>query len=291
VNRELDRIDITIRDIKSKKAIIIENKINNAGDMPRQIPRYYKKLEEQGYSIDAIVYLVLFGSKQPDTRDWTIEERNIILPKFLPIQAYNQHNSDLYNGWLVKCMDIAENSDNIFLLKQYNKLIFKLGVTNMNKPLMEGFLNQMLEGNNYETANALNDMLVSLLNYRRDKIVDHFMYSAFPFTHVFEWKNYAVIENWFSNGHNFAIDVIVTNGLYQVQFFERNFDRKEDVCQDINPVIQLLKDIKHLEGFFPLERRMEKKFTFPKQELDLYAFLESFIQDLNKNNSLETAMI
>ena len=57
VVREEGRIDILIRDDYSKHAILVENKMNNAGDMDRQIPRYCDILEEQGYIIDAAVYL------------------------------------------------------------------------------------------------------------------------------------------------------------------------------------------------------------------------------------------
>ena len=39
VVREEARIDILIKSESNKRAIIIENKINNAGDMPRQLPR------------------------------------------------------------------------------------------------------------------------------------------------------------------------------------------------------------------------------------------------------------
>ena len=61
VDREKDRIDIAIKDAKSKRAIIIENKINAAPDMDQQIPRYWAKLEKQGYTIDLVVYLILNG--------------------------------------------------------------------------------------------------------------------------------------------------------------------------------------------------------------------------------------
>lgn len=41
VEREKYNIDILITDVTSKKAIIIENKINNAVDQYRQLPKYY----------------------------------------------------------------------------------------------------------------------------------------------------------------------------------------------------------------------------------------------------------
>jgi hypothetical protein len=54
-NRELGKIDILILDNSSKRAIIIENKIYGAPDMPKQLPRYFQYATEMGYTIDAII--------------------------------------------------------------------------------------------------------------------------------------------------------------------------------------------------------------------------------------------
>ena len=56
VLREKGRIDIWIKDEISKKCIIIENKINDAVDMPNQIERYYDYASKRGYLVDSIVY-------------------------------------------------------------------------------------------------------------------------------------------------------------------------------------------------------------------------------------------
>ena len=61
VLREKGRIDIWIKDKISRKCIIIENKINDAVDMPNQIERYYDYALEKGYLVDSIVYLTLNG--------------------------------------------------------------------------------------------------------------------------------------------------------------------------------------------------------------------------------------
>ena len=63
VLREKGRIDIWIKDKISKRCIIIENKINDAIDMPNQIERYYDYASEKGYLVDNIVYLTLNGKK------------------------------------------------------------------------------------------------------------------------------------------------------------------------------------------------------------------------------------
>lgn len=75
VKREEHRIDILIRNEKSKKAIIIENKMNNAIDMDQQIPRYYREMASKDYDIEKIVYIPLDISKKPDTSTWEFNEK------------------------------------------------------------------------------------------------------------------------------------------------------------------------------------------------------------------------
>ena len=63
ITREKGRIDIWIKDNTSKKSIIIENKINNAGDQENQLETYYNYAINSGFEIDSIVYLTLNGNK------------------------------------------------------------------------------------------------------------------------------------------------------------------------------------------------------------------------------------
>jgi len=290
VERESSRIDISIKDPVSKRAIIIENKINNASDMHRQIPRYHEKLVSQGYVIDAVIYLVLSGNKQPETHDWSPFERDLILPKVIAIAAYDETSQDLFTGWLVRCETIAENIDAVFLLRQYKRLLHSIGGKNMNKPLMESFMKNMMINDNYDTAYALKDMLENLINYRRDKIIDYYKFSATPFTRVGDWNNYAVLNDYFVGDSQFSIDIIVTKHLYQVQFFDRRFSGKDDSAQSENPAFSLLKEIAMEKEFFLTDVRYEKQFSFPHQESCLYEFIDAILFKLrsipSNNNSM-----
>lgn len=64
ISREMHHIDILIQDDRTGKAIIIENKINNASDTNRQLPTYVEKIGEE--NVSAIVYLPLDPKKRPD---------------------------------------------------------------------------------------------------------------------------------------------------------------------------------------------------------------------------------
>jgi hypothetical protein len=280
VDKEIGRIDISIKDNLSKKAIIIENKINNAPDQARQIPRYYDDLVSQGYEVDAVVYLSLNNNKQPDTGDWTERDRNIIFPKMISVNTYDETTNDLFNGWLTKCEHLAQNVDVLFLLRQYNNLIAFIGGFNMNKPLMEKFLQTMLEGENYKTALSLNAMLADLISYRRENILDLCRKSCHPFTKVYGWgTNYAVLDNFFKDNMHFAIDIIAESEFYRFQFIERMYlrDKKGD-----DPILPFLESSGFIKEFKQNGDRKEKLFDFPSQEDELYKFIPEFLNKVRE---------
>jgi hypothetical protein len=63
VEREKGRIDVLLYD-ENNNAIIIENKINFAGDRYDQIGRYYLTAKNRGLIVNAIVYLTLTPEKK-----------------------------------------------------------------------------------------------------------------------------------------------------------------------------------------------------------------------------------
>ena len=150
----------------------------------------------------------------------------------------------------------------------------------MNKPLMEEFLNTMLKDQNYQTAFALRDMLDELVSYRRDKLIDEFNHRAEPFKRVGDWKHLAVIDHYFTENKQYAIDVIVTKSLYQVQFFERIYNEKSDGTTGTNPADPILEEIGFADKFFSVGSRREIQFRFPEEEKDVYIFLRAFIDAL-----------
>lgn len=80
VEREEKRIDILIKidNPKYKKAIIIENKINDACDQDNQLARYYEMLTNEGYTVLKIPYITLYGGKIPDYSKWEEQYENYV---------------------------------------------------------------------------------------------------------------------------------------------------------------------------------------------------------------------
>jgi len=142
VIRERANIDILVIDEKSKKAIIIENKINNAADQQRQLPKYYNHIKSN-YTVSAIVYLTLDTSKRPDKNDWTNEEISTIESILKIIPSYDRSNINLYKNWIVPCIIESKNSESLFILKQYGNLIRHLNTINMDTVSLQKFYNTL----------------------------------------------------------------------------------------------------------------------------------------------------
>lgn len=122
ITNEEARIDILIK--SEKKAIIVENKINWAKDMPEQLFRYYNECKySKGLEVDRIVYLSPNSSKEP--ADDSVKE----IPKELikTIVGFDGSENDL-----VSCLEKSrdklkenlEKTKNNLDSEDFNKLFF-----------------------------------------------------------------------------------------------------------------------------------------------------------------------
>lgn len=171
VEREFGRIDILIRSEESKHCIIIENKINNASDTYRQLPKYYDLMTNQEYVVDAIVYIPLDENKKPDQSSWGEDDKKHVYPLLCIVPAC-ETNRNLVDNWIHACSLLSKNIDCVLILRQYGELIKLLKNKNMNNVLLEKFY-QTLMGNseNLNTVISIRDMLLDLPVYMADRLV------------------------------------------------------------------------------------------------------------------------
>ena len=272
VVREESKIDVLIADDCTQRAIIIENKINNAGDMPRQIPRYLEYVRQLGYDCDAIIYLRLSGHSNPDTTGWSADDRKQVGSLLTVVCAYDETPSDLYTGWIQPCQRAARNPDAIHVLSQYGRLLKKLGANVMNKPVMEGFYRIIVESDNLKTALSLRAMVNDLVRYRVERIIDHFKHDLAPYTKVANWHDddaYFTGVLW--EGAHLGIDVAVREESYSFGFWDRNDDagtkgKARVMLQKMN----CLDDYVYSDGHF------RKSFAFPSEERALFDHIAQF---------------
>ena len=140
VEREEHRVDLLIKydNPKDKKAIIIENKINNAVDQDNQLARYFEILKNDGYKVLKIPYITLFGGKTPDYSKWEPKYKNFIkqiftdeTPLFFDLPVIENKGSHSIIQFLSECIKKHEaennlNQDNqlaLMFLQQYKLLL------------------------------------------------------------------------------------------------------------------------------------------------------------------------
>src|SRR5665213_3517758 len=277
VVREENRIDIFIKGDTKGHAIIIENKMYNAPDMHRQLPRYVEYAKD--YTIDAVVYLRLHGNTFPDLAGWEPSEIKAIKEKLLCIAASDLDGgkTNLSTGWLLECEDAAQQNmdpEAYYLLKHYHALITKLAANAMNKEIMEKFYDIMGEHNweNLKTAQSIKAMLDGLVGYRIDNIVDRFGKEPRPFTKIYNYNGQcAAFTGCLWQKAHFCIDVWVDPGNYRVQFFDRNDSTGSKGCAR-----SALERMKCLDQYKQNGNRVVTVFEFPRQEKELLQHIEDF---------------
>ena len=280
--REEGKIDLWIKNVSSinKKSILIENKINNAVDMQRQIPRYVEHVEKNNYEIDAIVYFTIDGYKQPDKSDWTQEEKVKIENKMINMSAYNNSDLDFYTI-LNKCDTLISDIDILFTSRQYKQLLKLLSINAMNKPVNDDFYKIAIENNNFEDIKAIAHLYSELPKIRAQRVRNQFSKNHLPFEKVDIWKDTVVFfDNLKTDNYsNFAIDIKCEVNSYHVDFFDRNANDN-----DSKSIENFIANLKITKYFSVIEnnRRIYKVFKFPQEENELYKFIDEVLNLLNQ---------
>ena len=280
VEREPGRIDLLIHDPTSRRALILENKVNGAPDMERQLVRYLKKVETGwGYRCDAIIYLTLDALRHPDMKTWTTEERMRVGALLKPIAAFEDSESDLYHGWLLPCIETCDDPKVVQVIAHYSQLLLKLGRNAMNKPLLEEFYQVMQNPELNRAALSLQSLLSELSRYRANRIADRFSH---PFSKPWIHGNAAVFEGIESNkGWNrnsyLKIHVDCESPEKTVVSFWDNADHLESILPK-----RILKEL-GIQEWFPESFKgwPTRSFSFPAQESELEEFLKRFLSILD----------
>lgn len=281
--REEGKIDILIKSESSKHAIIIENKINNAGDMPRQLPRYYDDVTELGYQVDATVYLPLDNNKRPDMNDWSKDDIKKVTEKLITVPAYDKTHTNLVNDWLRPLESITSNIDVLSTLRQYSRLIKQLNSNNMDTIILEKFYNQIKEGDNLKMAQSVRNMLNDLPIYLAHRIFVKYNNRCAPFSKVWLYTpnnpRDAVFEGAVVLGLYIKMDIWCSEDGYEVLFYSPD-DRQPDetVFNEIRNKVNSLNDFSDV---LDEKCKITKNFDF-KDETRLYSFIDSILIELSK---------
>lgn len=272
VVREEAKIDVLIYDEVSydgvtKKAIIIENKINNAGDMNRQLPRYFDAVCAKGFEVVAIIYLPLQAGKTPDKSTWVEGDEEKVMPLLKILPAYATNTFNLYEHWLLPCLQQAQDFDAICVLRQYAKLIKSLNINSLDMESIEEFYNLLQENNgaNWQNAISIYDMLNQMPFYLAEKIRAKYENKHLPFSKL----DNILYEN---------IRLVTFSG-----FYPKGRDLRLDIkcCEyEWDYVIRLWE---HEGKYKGLHIKDEVSYTFQlSEEIKVFEIIDAILADLRK---------
>jgi hypothetical protein len=274
---EKHKIDILITDESSKKAIIIENKINNAIDQFRQLPRYVDIIKNE-YEIVAIVYLTLNSAKRPDKTDWTSDERKSIEKnlKLIPVFDTNPNRINLYKDWIEPSIIISQNINSSSILRQYGELLKYLNTNTMDTVALKKFYETIQNEKNLETAISIRDMLNDLPQYLANRIEDKYKENCHPFIRIWRHKLIDVVFEGFKiNGNYFKMDIWCFENKYVVYFWESettDFDIKAFCNQRVNSVSDFVIHNNEIS-------KLKKEFS-TLNEQELFKFIDQLLSEL-----------
>lgn len=244
------RIDILIADEKSHKAVIIENKINGAVDMPRQLPDYYKYVVEKGFEVLSIVYIPLCLYKEPDKSNWTEQEIQIVYKLLHVIPAYSDTETNLCKDWLIPSIEQTNDFPEVkAILQQYTSLI-KLLNQNMDQKIMEEFYHYYSDAENKNRISKIEDMVADIPQYLVERVQTKYKNNKASFNEVCAYPYYnkwhCAFQYFVFNGHKYKFD-IECYGLdeYNITFddYSDNYPKTEDNYKDV------VKQTHALDGF------------------------------------------
>lgn len=281
--RESGRIDIRVQDLKSRKAIIVENKINNAGDQPHQLYRYLQDTKSLKFDVVAIIYLSLDGRKDPSMQDWGDEEKRAIEPILIPLAAVKDgKDPNLLKNWVYPCLQLTSSADALIILRQYGRLLQYLGANEMDYAIMKQFHDWLLKDTNYKRALTMRQMLGEIPSCICKMIMDKYRKPACaPFDYVYAWKpTYPVFADFRYGKGLLYIDFDCSEKQFSVQLYDRNRDNGVDVVKQALTESRLLDEFR-FNGSAG-NGRFVKVFEFPSQEDALFSFIDKVLLGFRK---------
>lgn len=262
VEREQGRIDIRIKSDATKHCVIIENKMNNASDMERQLPRYYDAMVGNGYTVDAIVYLPLDVNKRPDQLSWNETDKQHVLPLLCVLPAYQKTGISLVDGWILPCIQKTRNIDCISVLRQYAELIKQLNKDIMNDIILGKFyqfLKDEKENIDINTVQSVQNFTNDLPAYMAKRLLDHYRQGD-------ETKRDYEAWNWHQAPQHFGIIFHSENVWYKVDVWSSISGYsilvfgQEKITN--NRLIDWAEGMKSLDGFNVNEKGEYQKIDF-----------------------------
>lgn len=233
------RIDILIEG--EKHCIIIENKMNDAPDTIRQLPKYYETMKKK-YIVDAIVYLPKDEKKKPNKADWKPEEIDEInnLLKIIPAYNKNGDNKNLVDGWLERCINFTENKDVNRILQQYSEHIIKLYEESVDESSIWNLYNYIIKNNDLE-INESDITIYEEMKHKIPEVLTKWLYYEFRDNVDDVWvdnsKKYHLCHLRMLGNEDCRIDIYSSLEIFDVYVFYL-MDKSRDIpCASLHSLL------------------------------------------------------
>lgn len=247
--REHRDIDILVWSEASKHCIIVENKINNALDQQRQLPRYYDVMVGEGYQVDAIVYIPLEQSKHPDMDGWSETDKEHVQPLLCHLPAYTKDGSpNMVDDWISPCILRANNIDCLSALRQYGELVKSLNQNIMDSVIVGKFYDELKKGNNLDSALSIRNMLNDIPEFMAKRLEKALRPSLEGFCGTIKSNSNCCWFIFTVNGDSYELDTYAKSKddpdpfCYQLEFYLKGNDSKDKAIDWIDSVA-VMKDV------------------------------------------------
>lgn len=267
------KMDIVIVSKDKPRCIIIENKLNNADDMERQIPRYYDMMhDERNLEVDGIVYIPLDGMKRPDEEGWLQKDKDNVHKLTCILSARL-----LVDKWLSPCLKEAKRRNATAIIIFYIELLESLI---MEDKSIGGLYKVLCEGDNASTLQELIELQKKLPNYMARSIKESFQKEYEPFKKVDLYPPKGLydclFEDCFLNGSHLKLDVVCSLEGFELVLWDLNDKRniKEILGEDDSSKIENLNlnERKFKIATDPVEMHDRRNCSFYRLELPITEF-------------------
>lgn len=150
----------------------------------------------------------------------------------------------------------------------------------MSKPTMDKFFNELRQGNNFETAITITEMLNNLPEFMANKMKDYFLNKDIsPFGRIWVHRSTTIVFDDFEyNSINYSIDMLWSLESVDFIFYDRKAQIINDSLENVLVAIGLREQF--INGDY--EYGLVKKFSLLSDFDTLYSFTEEFIRLLLK---------
>lgn len=280
VFREMNRIDILIKSERSKHCIILENKINNAGDMVRQIPRYYDVMIGKGFVVDRIIYLPLDVNKMPNMSDWSDADKQHIDPLITIMPAFYTNHFDMVHSWLIPCLVASTRFNSNAFIKQYIELIEFLNQNNMDNVILSKFYDQIIDADKRTSAESVVAMMGDIPAYMNSRLLDCFNGNYAPFSNIGVYSKNDLVFEYFENKNEVYTKLDVWSDLkgYHLYFWAPE-NHNNGTIIDMANEYSMLSQIGQFTRYDNLLNKLTIHFPF-EQEAEVKKFITTLLNDL-----------